>query len=116
MKAVANVVKCDKKTVKYWLQRWSESKDLTGLQRSGRPRITSSEQDEQIVKLANEQTFATSSDIKEDLETKSVGVSERTIRYRLNEDGEKYNLPMSKTMLTGEPLVEPIEMGTCKRR
>ena len=38
MKAVANVVKCNKKTLKYWLERLNEAKDLTDLQRSGRPR------------------------------------------------------------------------------
>ena len=31
LKAVANVVKCDKKTVKYWLDRWEQSKDLSDL-------------------------------------------------------------------------------------
>src|SRR5688500_4177080 len=77
MKSVANVVKCDKKTVKYWLQRWNEPKDLTDLQHSGRPRITSSEQDEQIVELAQQQTFAASRSIKEDLETKGVEICER---------------------------------------
>jgi hypothetical protein len=30
-KAVAKAVKCDKMTVKYWLDRWKESKDLTNL-------------------------------------------------------------------------------------
>jgi hypothetical protein len=44
LKAVANTIHCDKKTVKYWLDRCDESKDLTDLQRSGQPRGTTSEQ------------------------------------------------------------------------
>ena len=38
LKDVAKAVKCDKKTVKYWLDRWKASKDLTKSTRSGRSR------------------------------------------------------------------------------
>ena len=36
LKAFAKAVKCEKKTVKYWLERYEESKDLTDLPRTGR--------------------------------------------------------------------------------
>ena len=39
-KAVAKSVKCAKNTVPYWLNRWKESKDLSDMKRSGRPRAT----------------------------------------------------------------------------
>ena len=55
LKAVAKEVKCDKKAVKYWLNRWKQSKDLTDLPRSGRPRETTQKQDERIVSLANQE-------------------------------------------------------------
>ena len=35
--AVAKAVHCDVKTVKRWLKRWKQSKDLTDAPRSGRP-------------------------------------------------------------------------------
>ena len=36
LKAALNVVRCDKKNVKYRINRWNQFKDLTDLQRSGR--------------------------------------------------------------------------------
>ena len=35
--SVAKAVKCDVTTVKYWLKRWKQSKDLSDSIRSGRP-------------------------------------------------------------------------------
>ena len=40
LKAVTKAVKCEKKTVKYWLDRWKISKDLTKSTRSDGPRET----------------------------------------------------------------------------
>jgi len=99
-KAVAKRVKCDKKAVKYWLDRWKESKDLTDLPRSGRSRSTTPKQDEQIVSLANKETFATSRDIQNRLKRKRVHVSQDTIRRRLHEAVGKFSPPMSKPLLT----------------
>src|SRR5437870_2531545 len=90
LKAVANVVKCQKKTVKYWLDWWEQSKDLSDLQRSARPRGTTPEQDEQIVDLANQQVLITSDEIKKDLKRGGLEVNERTVRRRLSEAGGKF--------------------------
>lgn len=61
--AVANVVHCDVKTVKRWLKRWKQSKDLTDAPRSGRPRGTTAKQHQQVVALVEQQTFVTSRDM-----------------------------------------------------
>jgi transposase len=98
--AVAKAVKCDRKAVKYWLDRYKESKDLTDLPRSGRPRATAPKQDKSIVSLANKETFATTRDIKNRLKRKGVDISQETIRRRLNEAGEKFGPPMSKPLLS----------------
>ena len=100
LKAVAKVIKCDKKTVKYWLDMWDVSKDLSDLERSGRPRVTSAHGDQQIIQLAKKETFATSHDIKKDLHVKHIDISESTIRRRLYEACAKFNLPISKPLLT----------------
>jgi transposase len=97
---VAKAVHCSTSTVKYWLNRWIESKDLSDLVRSGRPRATTQEQDQRIVSLAEQQTFVTAQDIANQLERERVVVSERTVQRRLNEAGAKYNRPMSKPLLT----------------
>ncbi len=87
LKRVAKVVKCHKKTVKYWLDRWKESKDLTDLPRSGPPRATAPEQDERIVSLANKEMFATCGDIEDHLNKKRVEISRTTVWRRLREAG-----------------------------
>ena len=98
--AVAKAVHCSSSTVKYWLKRWMQSKDLTDSTRSGRPRATTAKQDQRIVSLAEEQTFITARDITNKLKRKQVVVSERTVQRRLNDAGAKYNRPMSKPLLT----------------
>ncbi|CAM4779140.1 unnamed protein product, partial [Rotaria magnacalcarata] len=42
---VEKAVHCSISTVKYWFNRWTQSKDLTDLSRSGRPRATTEKQD-----------------------------------------------------------------------
>jgi len=98
--AVAKAVHCDVKTVKRWLKRWKQSKDLSGAPRSGRPRATTPKEDQQVVALAEQQTFVTSRDIANQLNKKGVKINERTVQRRLNEAGAKYNRPLSKPLLT----------------
>ncbi len=100
LKAVAKVVKCHTTTVKYWLDRWKESKDLTDFPRSGRKRKTTLKQEKKILSLADSEMFATSSDIGHRMKEKRAKISQRTVRCRLHEAGAKYNLPMSKPLLT----------------
>jgi transposase len=98
--AVSKVVKCDKNTVKYWLARWKETKDLNEFPRSGRERKTTPKQNKKILSLADKELFATSSDIEERLKKKGPKISQRPVRLRLRESRAKYNLPMSKPLLT----------------
>ena len=100
LKAVAKVVKCHKTTVKYRLDWWKETKDLTDYPRSGRPRETTPKQDKKILSLANKELFATSGDIEDSLKKKGPKISQRTIRRRLRESRAKYSLPMSKPLLS----------------
>jgi transposase len=100
LKAVAKAVKCGKTTVKYWLDQWKKSKDLTDLPLCGRPRATTPKQDKTIVSLANRETFATSRDIQNRLKRKRVDISPRTIQRRFNEAGAKFSPLMFKPLLT----------------
>ena len=97
---MAKTVHCSTSTVKYWLNRWNESKDLDDSPRSGRPRATTQEQDQRIVSLADQQTFVTAQDIANQLKQEGVVVRERTVQRCLNEAGAKYNKPISKPLLT----------------
>lgn len=96
---VAKTVKCSLSTVKYWLKRWKQSKVLNDLPRSGRPRATTPKQDQQIVSLAEQQTFITSQDITNRMNRRGVIINERTVQRRLNEAGARYNRPLSKPLL-----------------
>ena len=98
--AVAKEIGCSKSTVKYWLQRWKQSKDLTDTSRSGRRRMTIPKQDQRILSLAEEQTFVTARDVAHRMKRKRVEISERTVRRRLKEAGAKYNRPIAKSLLT----------------
>ena len=99
-KSVAKVVKCGISTVQYWLSRWKQSKDLDDSARTDRPRTTTPKQDQQILSLAEQQTFVTSRDITNQLNRKRVKINERTVRRRLNEGGGRYNQPLLKPLLT----------------
>ncbi len=100
LRGVAKVVKCDKMAVKYWLDRWKKTKDLTNLPRSGRKRKTTQNQDKKILSLADKELLATSSDIEDSLKKKGPKISQSTVQRRLRESRAKYNLPMSKPLLT----------------
>src|ERR1700722_16648611 len=100
LKAVAKAVKCDSKTVKYWLDRFEQSKDLSYSRRSGRPRATTPKQDQKIVSLVNEETFITSRDIHNKLKRKRIDINERKVRHRLHEAGAKSSRPLSKPLRT----------------
>ena len=84
---VAKAVHCAKSTVKYWLKRWIQIKDLKDSTRSGRPHVTTLKQDQRIISIAEKETFITTRDIANNLNRKQVVVSERTVQRRLNEAG-----------------------------
>ena len=66
-----------------------------------------------IVALADQQTFATSHDIKEDLEGEDVKINERTIRRLLNEVAKfRFSEPMSKPMLTDKHRLNRLKWAT----
>ena len=96
---VAKTVHCSISTVKYWLNRWMQSKDLTDSTRSGQPRTTTQTQNQRILALAEEQPSTTTQDIKNQLERQGVAVSERMVCRRFNETSARYSLPMSKPLL-----------------
>ena len=97
---VTKAVHCIIYTVKYWFDRWKQSKDLTDSNRSGRPRAATQKQDQRIISLTKEKTFITAQDISNKLNRQGVVVSGRIVRRHLNEAGARYNRPMSKPLLT----------------
>ena len=75
-------------------------KNLNDRDRTGRAGATIPKQDQQIVLLAEQQTFITSRDITNQLNRKRVRIDERTAGRRSNEAGAKYKRSLSKPLLT----------------
>ncbi|CAF4307022.1 unnamed protein product, partial [Rotaria sordida] len=80
-------MKCHKTTVKRWLNRWTQTKDLSNLQKKGRSRVTTSEEDQMIVELVQEDMDEgiTSEDIQQELRRQGTNISRSTIQNRLLE-------------------------------
>ncbi|CAF0792472.1 unnamed protein product [Rotaria sordida] len=95
-------MKCHKTTVKRWLNRWTQTKDLSNLQKKGRSRVTTSEEDQMIVELVQEDMDEgiTSEDIQQELRRQGTNISRSTIQNRLLEAGFKFSRPLSKPLLT----------------
>ena len=89
---------CYCNTVKLWLDRWEETKDLSDRCRPGPPRLTTAEEDQLMIDLITEEMDATSETVKQELEKKVV-ISNRIIRRRLHEAGLQYMRPLSKPLL-----------------
>ena len=96
---IAKIMKCHRNTVKRWLDRWEETKDLFDRSCLRPPRSTIADEDQLMVDLTTEKMDATSETVKQELEKKKVFVSNRTIRRRLHEVGLQYMRPLSKPLL-----------------
>ena len=96
---IASNVRCSKSTAIYWVKKYRENKDLSDEQRSGRPRITTAKQDEQIVNMVKKEYDMTSTQIQQNMKRKGADISERTVRRRLHEVGGKYTNAISKPLL-----------------
>ncbi|CAF3404354.1 unnamed protein product [Rotaria sp. Silwood2] len=99
-KKVARLIHCDAKTVRYWRARWNETKDLSDESKSGRPRVTTAEEDEMILNEVEENDHPTSVSIARGLKRKKVEVSYRTVHRRLKAAGYQFSTPLSKPLLT----------------
>ncbi|CAF4180673.1 unnamed protein product, partial [Rotaria sordida] len=99
-KKVAGLIYCDAKTVRYWRARWNETKDLSDESKSGRPRVTTAEEDEMILNEVEENDHPTSVSIARNLKRKKVEVSYRTVHRGLKTAGYQFSTPLSKPLLT----------------
>lgn len=100
---IAKIINCNRSTVVRWLNRWDETKDLSDKRRIGRPRTTTTKQQDQIIINSISEGIdegITSEQVEKQLTNENSNVNARTIRRRLNEAGFKYMKPLSKPLLT----------------
>jgi transposase len=79
---IAQEIHCSENTVELWLQRWKETRSLDDAERSGRPRCTSDDVDQDIMLHSDAHVNDNPKDIVRALD---LDVSARTVRRRLNE-------------------------------
>lgn len=79
---IARELRCSENTVSLWLNRWNETRSLDDSERSGRPRSTTDETDQDIMLHSDAHVSDNPKDIVRALE---LDVSARTVRRRLNE-------------------------------
>ena len=79
---IAHSLHCSENTVALWVNRWEEDRSVTDRERSGRPRCTSDDTDQDIMLHSDAHPSDNPKDIVRELE---LDVSARTVRRRLNE-------------------------------
>jgi transposase len=75
-------LKCSENTVSLWVARWRDERSVADAERSGRPRCTSDDTDQNIMLHSDAHVSDNPKDIVRALE---LDVSARTVRRRLNE-------------------------------
>jgi len=81
---IAQELHCDEHAVTRWVHRWQESRSLEDSERTGRPRCTSDDTDQDIGLLSDQKPTSTPKDIRRELQ---LPVSPHTISRRLDEIG-----------------------------
>ena len=79
---IAQELHCDEHAVTRWVHRWQETRSLEDPERSGRPRSTSDDTDQDIMLHSDAHVGDNPKDIVRELK---LDVSARTVRRRLNE-------------------------------
>ena len=79
---IAQTLKCSENTVSLWVARWRDERSVADAERSGRPRCTSDDTDQDIMLHSDAHVTDNPKDIVRALE---LDVSARTVRRRLNE-------------------------------
>lgn len=83
-RSIAQELRCSENTVSLWLARWQETRSLEDSERSGRPRCTTDDTDQEIGLLSEQKSTSTPKDIRRELR---LPVSAHTISRRLDEVG-----------------------------
>ncbi len=97
---IAKEMRCDKKTVSYWIKRYEETGGVEEESKSGRPRKTNEKEDKLLFSIQERDREATASEISRKLEKKNIEVSANTVRRRLRERGLKFLPSLVKPLLT----------------
>jgi transposase len=96
---IAKKMRTSAASVRRWIGRYEEKKEVSDEQRSGRPRATSEEQDTNMCLASRVDPFASPRTIKHQLD---LDVSEDTIARRLDEAGLHARVARQQFQLSGD--------------
>lgn len=97
-KYITEKIGVSKRTVERWIKRYKEEGTTKNRHRSGRPRITTVMQDQEIIKTMEVQPVQSAVAVCDKLE---LECSSRTVVRRLRESGLFARIPATKPVLTG---------------
>lgn len=97
---IAKRLKLSTSCVKNWISVYRETGDVEEKKSPGRPRKTSQQEDEELVKLMENNKESSLKNFSQHVKTKGYGLSYSTIRRRLIESGLKFTSPTSKPFIT----------------
>ncbi|XP_063595982.1 uncharacterized protein LOC134772788 isoform X3 [Penaeus indicus] len=93
IRAIASRMAISATTVNKWIKRHQETGLLTSLHRRPRPRVTSREEDEAIIRAVEENPYTNATRLRKTLQ---LNVSPETVRRRLHESGVYQLIPARK--------------------
>lgn len=96
----AKYLKISETSVRRWINRYKETGAVDDIPKTGRPPCTTSQQDQQIVKMADAEKPMTTEQIANQLAKKGVTVSRQTVCRRIRDSGLRYQNKTKKPLLT----------------
>jgi transposase len=105
---IAHLTHCDERVIQHWVTQYEQHGSLQDLPRSGRPRITTQNVDQEIVDFARETPVTTPRVVRSEL---GVKASARTVRRRLDEVGLFGRLARVEFPLTEEHIRKRLDFA-----
>src|SRR3984957_2824117 len=106
---IARWIGHDMRTVNLWISHFEQNGSVEDLPKSGRPRESTAEDDEQIVAFAEREKFITPKRIRSQLE---LPLSARSVRRRLDEAGLFGRIPRISHPFKQETIEERFKFAT----
>src|SRR5579871_370151 len=97
-RAIAKELKCSRDTVKIWIDRYQESRDIQDKEGRGRKRKTSEAEDMNIIFMTKKLRTRLSAEISQIINEQGIDISSVTVRRRLNK----------QSLFKLQPLVKPL--------
>lgn len=97
---IAKELKTDVKTIRFWIDKYEKTGDVEGEKTTGRPRVTTPQEDKKIISLHQQKPKLSTPQLQRELKKRKIEVGQHIIKRRLHEAGIKFISPIRKPLLT----------------